>query len=251
MYDVEERHWWYAGLHQLILSTIAEESKRISRPLHIFDAGCGTGRLMQLMEEAGHRARGCDFSEEALRFCRKRGVQHAFQADLNSIALEPDLFDVITSIDVLYHTGITDDVAVMKRLHNGLKPGGILVLNLVAFEFLRSSHDVAVHTRERYTIKTVSERLHKAGFAVAAATCRVSLLFPFIAAYRLLARLSLAGAVDPGSIASDVSLPHPLLNALLFQLLSLENRLLRVTSLPLGSSVFLVARKPVTTGSNR
>ena len=73
MYEAEERHWWYVGLHQLILATIQQESRRLGRPLAIFDAGCGTGRLCQLMSQQGHQVSGCDISEEAMRLCRVRG----------------------------------------------------------------------------------------------------------------------------------------------------------------------------------
>lgn len=243
MYEAEERHWWYVGLHELILATVQKESRRLGRPLTIFDAGCGTGRLSQLMSQQGHHVSGCDTSEEAMRLCRVRGINTVFQADLNTLELEPEAFDVITSIDVLYHTGVSDDVAVMKRLRSGLKPGGILILNLVAHEFLRSTHDIAVHTRERYTRAKLCERLKSADFEIAFATYRISILFPFIALYRRLTRLAIRQKTDPDKVASDVSSPNWLINAMLLKIIELENTSLRATALPFGSSVFVVARK--------
>lgn len=244
MYDAEDRHWWYAGLHDLILATVRRESQRLGRPLHIFDAGCGTGRLCQLLAAEGHHVSGCDASDEALRLSRKRGSMNVFQADLNSLELKPETFDVITSIDVLYHSGITDDVAVMKRLRNGLKPGGMLILNLVAHEFLRSTHDIAVHTRERYTRKLLRDRLIEAGFIINFISYRVSLLFPFIALYRLFFKYTLSNKTALHTVASDVQPPHPLINYLLLKLLELENTLMSITTLPTGSSVFVIAHGP-------
>ena len=243
MYEAEDRHWWYVGLHELILETIQRESRRLGRPLKIFDAGCGTGRLCQLLVSHGHSVRGCDVSEEALRFCRLRGVGEVFQADLNSIKLEPESFYVITSIDVIYHNDIDDDVAVMRHLLSALKPGGLLILNLVAFEFLRSTHDIAVHTRERYTFHMLCERLKNAGFEIAFATYRVSILFPFIAVSRRLSRFAACREVDPGEVASDVTLPRWFINALLLKIIELENVFLRVIALPFGSSLFVEARR--------
>lgn len=243
MYEAEDRHWWYVGLHKLILETIQRESRRLGRPLDIFDAGCGTGRLCQLMSLQGHRVAGCDASEEALRLCRLRGIDTMAMADLNSIELEPAQYDVITSIDVLYHTGVTDDVAVMRRLRSGLKPGGMLILNLVALEFLRSTHDIAVHTRERYTRKGLCERLAAAGFDVSLASYRVGTLFPFIAVYRLWARYFRRHQVEANKVDSDVNLPNPLLNVLLLKMIELENRMLNIFSMPFGSSLFVVARR--------
>lgn len=244
MFEAEDRHWWYVGLHALVLSVLRRESWRLGRPLEIFDAGCGTGRLVQLMQQQGHRIEGCDASEEALRLCRLRGIDTMALADLNSVEIEPGKYDVITSIDVLYHVDVIDDRTVMRRLQNGLRPGGMLILNLVAHEFLRSTHDIAVHTRERYTRGMLCRRLEEAGFEVKFATYRVSLLFPVIAVYRLLSRFAAGRDLDPKKVASDVSSPpHRLINALLLKTVELENVLLRATSLPCGSSVFVVARK--------
>jgi len=229
MYEAEEHHWWYVGLHRLILATVQNESLRLGRPLKIFDAGCGTGRLCQLMAEPGHAVRGCDASMEALHFCRLRGITSVYHADLNTLELEPESFDVITSIDVLYHAGVS----------------GMLILNLVALEFLRSTHDIAVHTRERYTRCMLCERLQQAGFDIVQATYRVSFLFPFISVYRLLSRFTLPTKSDPAEVASDVSLPNQLVNALLLKVIELENIVLRKAALPFGSSVFVVARKPL------
>lgn len=243
MYEAEDRHWWYAGLHALVLSVIRCESLRKDRPLKIFDAGCGTGRLVQLMQMQGHHVNGCDVSEEALRLCRMRGIDSMALEDLNSVVIEPETYDVITSLDVLYHTGIPDDVAVMRRLRSGLRPGGMLILNLVAHEFLRSTHDIAVHTRERYSRDMLTRRLEAAGFKIEFSTYRVCLLFPVIAVYRLLSRLAAGRDANPQEVSSDVSTPPILINKALLKHLELENILLRYVALPLGSSIFVVARK--------
>ncbi|MDA8429722.1 MAG: class I SAM-dependent methyltransferase [Geobacteraceae bacterium] len=243
MYEVEDRHWWYVALHALILATTKRESRRIGRTLAVFDAGCGTGRLCQLMAAQGHAVAGCDASELALQHCHQRGVSTVCQADLNTLELESEAFDVVTAIDVLYHTGIVDDVAVMKRLWSSLRPGGMLILNLVAHEFLRSTHDIAVHTRERYDRNMLCERLQAAGFDTVFATYRVSFLFPLIAVYRLVSRFVSVKETDRGSVASDVSLPHPLTNSLLLKIMTVENLLIKNYSLPFGSSIFVLARK--------
>lgn len=248
MYEAEDRHWWYVGLHKLILETVQQESRRLGRSLVIFDAGCGTGRICQIMAAHGHRIEGCDASEEALRFCRLRGVDAVSIADLNSIELDPGAYDIITSIDVLYHTGITNDIAVMRRLRSGLKPGGMLILNLVAHEFLRSTHDIAVHTRERYTRRHLHERLQEAGFNVEFVRYRVSILFPFIALYRLLLRHIRRSKAYACTVDSDVTPQNSFLNFLLLKTIEVENVLLNKIPMPMGSSIFAVARRAPKTG---
>jgi SAM-dependent methyltransferase len=240
MFDVEETHWWYATLHDLVLRVVARE-RREERPLKILDAGCGTGRLCSLLATLGE-VTGCDSSDEALAFCRERRLPDLFRADLNHADLGESRYDVITAIDVLYHRDIVDDRAVVARLHRALRPGGLLVVNLVAFELLRSSHDLAVQTRKRYTRRDVRELLAGNGFRVELVTCRLALLFLPIAALRLVRRLTRAGR-DPAEVLSDVTAPPPLLNRLLRTLTLLENRVVLSLPLPLGTSVFALARK--------
>lgn len=240
MYEVEDAHWWYRTLHELILHFISKEKQRRGN-LHILDAGCGTGRLCQLMSAYG-QVRGCDMSDLALEFCRRRNISSVFKADLNTADLGTERYDVITSIDVLYHTAIRDDSLVLDRLYKALKPGGLLILNLVAYNFLKSTHDIAVHTARRYTRKDVIVQLTSAGFTVEKASYRVGFLFLPIACYRLLQKTFIRRHADK-KIQSDLHMPPRLINTLLFRCNLLENLFIINSSIPFGTSIFAVARK--------
>jgi 2-polyprenyl-3-methyl-5-hydroxy-6-metoxy-1,4-benzoquinol methylase len=241
MYQVEDFHWWYVALHELIASVVAREHSG-SEQLHILDAGCGTGRLCRILERFG-RVSGCDISDDALECCRERGLTDVFKADLNTAVFPTASYDIITSIDTLYHKAIEDESVILSRFYDALKPGGLLIINLVAHEFLRSTHDIAVHTRKRYTRSEVVSLLEESGFRVEMATYRLGLLFPPIASYRLLRRW-LNFRSDAEQIASDVRVPNPLINRFLLGLTRLENRLLLKSSIPFGTSVFAVGRRP-------
>jgi SAM-dependent methyltransferase len=240
MFAVEEKHWWYVALHDLVLRFVGREAGT-GREIAILDAGCGTGRLCRLLERFG-RVTGCDISELALARCRERGVA-AFQADLGCADLGEERYDIITSIDVLYHQAIPDEAAVLASFHRALKPGGVLVLNVVAHEFLRSTHDIAVHTRRRYTRADLLPLLAQAGFGVERASYRLAFLFAPIAVYRLARRLLHPGG-PPEQVPSDVSLPPAAVNRLLLRLAMAENRVIERSNLAFGTSLFAVARKP-------
>ncbi len=241
MYEVEEYHWWYVSLHNLITAFVALE-KRAGIPLKILDAGCGTGRLCQLLQRFGQVA-GCDISDTALSFCAERGISGLFKADLNSIKMRNSYYDVITAIDLLYHQAISDDSQVVGKFFNALKPGGVLILNLVAHEFLRSCHDIAVHTRKRYNRSEVVKMLEANGFVVEKATYRLGILFLPFALCRLARRLA-SSAKETDTVVSDLGSPHILLNSTLLFLANCENRLLKSISIPFGTSVFTIARRP-------
>lgn len=246
MSRLEENHWWYRGLHDLVLRVISAEHDRKGE-LSILDAGCGTGRLCRLLAPFG-TVRGCDLSELALQLCRERGGVDVFQADLNSADLGCDRYDVITCLDVLYHQAVEREGQVLDSLYRALRPGGLLLLNLVAFESLRSHHDLAVHTRRRYRRHEVIHLLRQAGFSIRLCSYRLCLLFPLIAVYRRLQRL-ISPPADPSAVPSDLRLPGALVNCLLELALRLENRLMAHLPLPFGLSVFAVAQKGEDHGS--
>lgn len=175
MFEVEDRHWWYVALHELIVRTVREEHAR-KGPLTMLDAGCGTGGLLRQLSGFG-QASGCDASRDALSFCRKRSLEHVRKADLNTVELSRDQFDLITSIDVLYHRDIRNEIDILSKLFAALKPDGVLIFQVPAFESLRSTHDVAVHTGKRYRLQEVIKMIQEAGFVVEQATYRVGSFF--------------------------------------------------------------------------
>ncbi|HEY5999061.1 MAG TPA: class I SAM-dependent methyltransferase [bacterium] len=246
MFEAEDRHWWYVGLHELVVAIVGRLAAGRREPLRILDAGCGTGRLMQLLGRAG-AVEGFDVSPEAVDFCRRRGLERVRVADLNAPALPECAYDVITVIDVLYHRGVRDEAAALGSLRAALAPGGVLIRNDPAFEALRSDHDRAVHTRERYRPPRVRQLLLAAGLEPEIVTYRVAAAAPAIALHRLARRWG--RAVAETDVRSDVKLPGAGLNRALLALLRAENRLIARTGLPFGTSVFAVARRPAVSGT--
>ena len=119
----------------------------------------------------------------------------------------------------------------------------MLIRNDPALEAIRSAHDDAVHTRERYRRSVVRERLVAAGLMPVSVSYRLAELTPFIALHRLARRWWPRHAEEEA--ASDVYLLHPWMNRALLATLRFDNRMLERFSLPFGTSVFAVARRPL------
>ena len=119
-----------------------------------------------------------------------------------------------------------------------LKPGGLLLVRVPAVKMLWGAHDEAVNSRHRYTRAEVRALLLSAGLEVLRASYANTLLFPLLLFRRTLDRRT-------GRHGSDVGfLPAPLEWAF-GNLLAIEARLIGWgVSLPLGASVFALARKP-------
>jgi len=237
LYQVEMQHWWYRGLHDLVLKVVAKYGH--GAPLNILDIGCGTGGLLQNIAAKGHSVTGVDVSAQALDYCKKRGLVNVHQADINTWYPASAQYDVITCLDVLYHSWIKDDVAVLKSLALGLKPNGGIILNFPAFPVLTRQHDKVVMTRDRYTKKMLQEKLKAPKLTPVMISYRLPQAFFVLFMKRI---FETRKPNDSLGHSSDVAtLPSPIVNNLLYEYLKFENRLiLRGFRFPFGSSLFAV-----------
>jgi SAM-dependent methyltransferase len=209
--------------------------------LRILDAGAGTGGNLRWLSRFGS-AYGIDLAREALRFCRARSLTTVARASVTDLPYRDATFDLVTSFDVIYHLGVSDDVAALSEAARVLKPGGTLLVRVPAFDALRSAHDAAVHTRQRYTLGELREKVQRAGLQVRRATYANGLLFPLAAASRLATR-SRPGRPAEHEDRSDVRPAAPLANAVFGAALAAEAALLTRWDLPAGLSALVVAER--------
>lgn len=235
LFQSEERHWWYLGMQRAVGSLLSRYLDR-GRDLRILDAGCGTGGMLMYLRRFGSVV-GVDVAEDAIALCRRRDLSQIARASVERLPFGNESFHLIVSFDVIYHRAVVNDRLALDEFHRVLKPGGLLVVRVPAYDWLRGTHDVAVHTRHRYTRRELGGKLHDSGFRIRKLSHVNSLLFPLAAAKRLL-----EGA--GWSSRADLDLPSPFVNRLLMQVLHLEAAVLPLLSFPWGLSVLAVASKP-------
>lgn len=252
LYRQEEEYWWYRALRRLVAEEVegALAARRAGeRPPRILDAGCGTGGMLLRLEASAHgigtpTLHGTDCSRLALSLARRRGPFALSAASVDRLPYRSGSFDLIVSLDVLYHRQVTSDSAALREFARCLRPGGVVVLNLPAYEWLRSSHDAAIHTARRYHRAGLRRLLTGAGLRVERITYWNTLLFPGLAAVRLLRRHARPGHENGSGPASDVRPVAAPLNRLLEEVLRLERLCLKRTDLPFGLSLLALAEKP-------
>lgn len=239
MFAVEDTHWWYVILHNLV--NLLSDTQFSRGPLKILDAGCGTGGLLSILSSVGHDVEGFDHSEDGLNFCRRRGLNKVIKADINEWVPTPKTYDLITSMDVLCHEWVHDEIQVLRTLAGGLKEDGLIMLNYPAFSILSRHHDNVVMIRERYTKKNLKKYLAAAGLTPVILSYRL----PHAFLYLVFLRLYEASKRKNAEAKSDIAdIPSKFINRLLTMIGKLENRLIaRGISIPFGSSLFVVAKK--------
>ena len=236
MYRIEQDHWWYRGLRDIVFHWVSKLA-----PTDILDAGCGTGMVMAELTKQGYNVQGIDFSPIAIDFCHQRGLTQAQVGRMEQLSQPDASLDLITALDVL--GPLTDDEVslALDHFHRTLRPGGHVICNVAALRWLYSTHDQACNWRRRYHRRELKELFERHDFQVEFLTFRLFLLFPLVALTKLLEKRHMK--TDMKESQGDLEKTSPLTNALLYPIMRLENWLLNFTSLPWGSSLFVVARK--------
>lgn len=235
MAAVESSHWWYRGMREIFFTMLAPHVEGRG-PLRILDIGCGTGGNLVGLSALGD-ARGVDIDPLCVDYCRQKGLNCAVASmlDLNE---PPASLELVTLFDVLTQAEGRDLDRILSGIAEALAPGGLLAFRETAMPMAAGAHDRAVGVLHRFTKPGLVSMLKRAGFEPQRVTYVNSLLFPSI----VLAR-RLQDILRPDHAESDVQPTFGLLNAALLSVLRLERRLLRVTDLPFGVSIFGVARK--------
>lgn len=234
MYHSENDMWWYKGLRNVLEYTLKNEKNKI-----IVDAGCGTGKNMELLKQLGHQVYGFDIAQEAVDFCHSRGLSTVQLGDITTVSYPNHFADIILSMDVLVLLQETEVDVFMQRCTEILKPGGKLLIHVAALPWLFSQHDIVCNVKRRYTRKTLKRMLsYYPIFEIEKISYRIFLLFPLVAGVKLVKKV--VGRKKP---KSDQGVPTKPLNFILTQIQYFENFLLRYVNLPWGSSLYVVARK--------
>jgi SAM-dependent methyltransferase len=246
MARVEETHWWYRGLRDVITRCLSEPRFRLPPSPHVLDAGCGTGQNLKALGELLQPAYlgGFDISEEGLGFARcKMPGADLYQSDLANPSIHVGELDLAVSLDVICLPGVQRAREGLEIVVAALRPGGLFVLNLPAYDWLYSEHDAAVHTTERYTAHRIRALLQSLNLRVELLSYRLFFLFPLVVLRRL-PRLMRARPGDCEARSDLHATPTEFTNRSLLAVLKIENQLIaRGVRLPWGSSVFAIGRK--------
>ena len=242
MFRVEERLWWYRILHESVLNAI-QQHVGDRRDIRLLDAGCGTGGLLHFLQRHGYTSlRGVDGSDDAVAFCRERGLQVEYLNLTNLQGYNPAettaYFDVIVCNDVFCYFDDTALLQLLTQLTIRLKPNGILITNNNAFNAFKGTHDLAVGSTRRFVRSDFDRLLPATGLKIHTSTYWSLALSPLILLIRQLQNIRLRWGSPLSEPPSDVYMPGKWINDVLYRLVRAERQLLPRT--PFGSSLFMV-----------
>ncbi len=203
----------------------------------LLDFGCGNGLFFKYLQQHNqHLLSSLSLSGYDPYFANTASQEDGVNF-YSSIDNMPTQFDFITALDVIEHT--ENDKKTLRQIHALLAPDSTLLLTVPAYQCLYSLHDAAIGHYRRYTKKSLSHILSKAGFSVVYSSYFLVFLIPpvFIRKYYLVLKKYVTGKISVNDLPTDPMNIFSLLSNIELKLI--KNRI----SLPCGSFIFCCARK--------
>lgn len=239
--DVEDqrRHWYYHYKTRVIGSLLNRHLFRghghggLPRtwhpeecPLKGLDIGAGNGIISRsLGSSLGGRPIEWDLVDSAYDQNALGSDPHDASITLYAAIPEGAIYDVIVAIDVVEH--IENDSTFVNLLADHLAGDGLMMICVPAFQFLWSNHDVYLEHFRRYRRGELVLMMRTSGLQVVDSGHLYVLLFPIVAAIRLVSHFGVSGSV-PESEHSDLRVYPEIINRFLRGVMGFERRLLRL-----------------------
>ncbi len=250
MHELETRYWWFVGRRLLIARLLEGALPRAGKNLNLVDVGCGTGaNLPMLRHAAGENGAvfGFDFSPLALQWAKQQTDLTNLslsQGDAMRMPLRDNCADCVTMLDVLEH--LPDDKCALSEVERILKPGGVLVLSVPAYQHLWSAHDEALHHFRRYERAGLGAVLRGAGLHIEKLSFAMSLMPPIAWFWRKFVlpfgpnRPKNASRHSQGAVLPSVP---DWANEMLARYVETEGKIIARRPIRFGTSLVAVARK--------
>ena len=234
MAKLDATHWWFTA-RRSILGALIERVVKPPKQARILELGAGTGHNLAMLSRFG-QVEASELDPIARDLASERLGRPVLGAALPDLSMFPEgTYDLIALLDVLEH--VVDDMGSLAAIFTRLKPGAALLLTVPANPWMWSAHDTAHHHHRRYRKREIAVLAREAGYEIELLSPFNSLLFPPIAAARLIGRLR-------GDQSSDDAMPGATVNKALEAIFGLERGLIGRVPMPFGVSLVAVLRCP-------
>jgi 2-polyprenyl-3-methyl-5-hydroxy-6-metoxy-1,4-benzoquinol methylase len=228
--ELQDSHWWFKGRREIVRGLL---KKAIKKKGLVLDIGSGSGGMVDALWHFG-RVEAVEMNRKLHPALKEAGVESIYICDI-TIKTPPKKYDVVTMFDALEH--ISDDSTILRVISDNLmKKNGNLIITVPAYQWLWTVHDDLSHHKRRYTCGDLEAKLTKAGFMIERKTYFMTILFLVAVLSRLVMKIT-------RSKKTDLAMPSPFINRLMYGIFELESHIIPGLSLPFGLSVLVIARK--------
>lgn len=102
----------------------------------VLDLGCGSGDPADVEISKEHKVTGIDISQTQINLARQNvPTGHFLHGDAGSVEFPPTSFDAVISFYTLEHIPREEHRTILRRIHNWLRDGGLLLISIEAGDF--------------------------------------------------------------------------------------------------------------------
>lgn len=234
-FNLEKDNWWFRVRRNVIQGLLKKYA--INTDDKVLDYGCGSGFLVEQLQNQGHDAYGVDTSKEAIDFGVTKGIRNLFQQNGIKVNFPDNYFDVILAMDVIEH--IEDDRSAIEEFERLLKPEGHLIITVPAYQWLWGVQDEVAHHFRRYTMSGLTDTINRSSnLKIVRKTYFNTFLFLPIAVVRILSKW-----FNLKERESDFDINSRFSNNIFYFIFNLEAYFLKFFSFSFGVSILLVLKK--------
>lgn len=144
--------------------------KKYQHTNRIIDVGCGIGYFLECAIEQKWDAHGTEYTEKTIEICNNKGIKMQ-QGELNVSNYQSNMFDVVTSFEVIEH--INNPLDEIMKFRKILRKNGLLYITTPNFNsllryFLKNNYTVINYPEHLsyYTPKSLKKLLKDNGFKI-------------------------------------------------------------------------------------
>jgi dolichyl-phosphate beta-glucosyltransferase len=229
----DRTHWWFRGKAALVATALARTGGGDG---FLVDVGAGAGGVTAMLGWHPDRVAVLEAGGRLVTHARHVNGLPAVRAATAPLPLATASVDVVCLLDVIEH--LPDPGPTLEEARRVLRPGGRLVVNVPAHQWLWSSADVHLGHHRRYTRPMLRRELAAAGFEAALLGHVFTWLVPAVWLER-----RVRGRADPDAApALGLDRSSFLVNRAAMVLTTLERLTVGRVSWPAGTSLLAVAR---------
>lgn len=246
--NIEDQHWWHQSRLELVAQYI--NKMNLEAAARILDVGCGTGGTTRFLEQYG-QVTGIDKSKVAVEHARKKARKTVF-VEGDGYRLDqlfpPNSFDLVTFFNVICHQWVPDDLQMLARVKDVLKPQGYVLLTEPAYKILRRRHDTIGMVKTRYNLSDFERYFAESGIEYKWGRYFNAIAFPICLAMAFKDKFFRNAGTDQTEL-KELMIPWRPINSTMKVYMQMERWLFTRIPFPVGVTLLVVGQKKIGTGT--